>query len=253
MNHESGHSGLERCWAFINCQLQPGHRPAFEPQNGLHWRAVTISRQAGCGALAIAEELARILDVRAGKKLYPWAVFDRNLVEKVLQDHHLPGRLAAFMPEDRVSIIQDTLEDLFGLHPPSELLVQKTTETILHLAELGGVILIGRGANIITNQLNGVFNVRLVGSFERRIESIQKSRQLGKKAALAFIRKEDLGRRRYVKKYFKKDIDDPLLYHLTINTDLLSHERAAMLLADIVAPEPIGREIAFNHEDSRKT
>ena len=31
----------------------------------------------------------------------PWTIFDRNLVERVLEDHDLPARLAKFMPEDR--------------------------------------------------------------------------------------------------------------------------------------------------------
>ena len=71
-------------------------------------------------------------------------------MDKVLQEHNLPERVAKFMPEDRTSEIADTMEELFGLHPPSWLLVRKVTETILHLAELGNVILIGRGAAVVT-------------------------------------------------------------------------------------------------------
>ena len=83
-----------------------------------------------------------------------------------MEDHDLPERVARFMPEDRASEISDTMEELFGLHPPSWLLVRKVTETILHLAELGNVILIGRGAAVITANLDHVFHVRLIGSLE---------------------------------------------------------------------------------------
>ncbi|HVV72057.1 MAG TPA: hypothetical protein VHI52_11275, partial [Verrucomicrobiae bacterium] len=48
----------------------------------------------------------------------------------------------------------------------------------------------------------------------------------------------DLGRGRYLKKYFKESIDDPLLYHLVINTDLVSHEEAAEMIAEAVVSEP---------------
>ena len=89
--------------------------------------------------------------------------------------------------------------------------MEKTAETIRGLAELGNVILIGRGANLVTSTLDSVFHVRLVGSLEKRIELIQKSRPGGKKAALEFIRQEDRGRRRYVGRYSGRDIDDPLL------------------------------------------
>jgi cytidylate kinase len=100
------------------------------------------------------------------------------------------------------------------------------------LAELGNVILIGRGATVITNKLDYVFHVRLVGSLEKRVAHIQELRRLSKEAALELIRREDRGRTRYLKTHFKADLDDPLLYHLVINTDLVSYENAAQLIAD---------------------
>ena len=82
----------------------------------------------------------------------------------MLEEHSLPKSLARFMPEDRISEVSDTMDELFGLHPPSWDLVHKTSETILHLAQLGHVIIIGRGAKVITAKLDGVLHVRLVGS-----------------------------------------------------------------------------------------
>jgi hypothetical protein len=110
-------------------------------------RAVTISRQAGCGALVVAEKLAHYLQEHSPKDACPWTVFDRNLMEKVLEDHNLPTRLARFMPEDRASQIEDILADVFEVHPPAETMLHQTAETILKLATLGNVILIGRGGN----------------------------------------------------------------------------------------------------------
>ncbi|MGA3180743.1 MAG: cytidylate kinase-like family protein [Verrucomicrobiota bacterium] len=225
---------LEKCLTFINCQLRPGDTKVKLAARATQWRTVTISRQTGSGAHAVAERLAELLQAQGKKDSRPWTVFDRNLVEKVLEDHHLPARMAKFMPEDRVSQMDDVLEDLCGLHPPSSTLVDKTAETIRRLAEMGNVILIGRGANLITSTLDYVFHVRLVGSLEKRIEYLQEIRQVGKKAALEFIRVEDRGRERYLNKYFGRDIDDPLLYHLVINTDQIGHNQAARLIAGMV-------------------
>jgi hypothetical protein len=169
-------------------------------------------------------------------------VFDRNLVEKVLEDHNLPARLAKFMPEDRVSEITDTMDELFGLHPPSWVLVRKTSETILHLAELGHVILIGRGSNIITAKLPHVFHVRLVGSLETRVKHLQQLNKLSLKQAQQLANREDLARRRYVKQFFGKDIDDPLLYHLVINTDLISVDDASRMILHGPAPKPLAMD-----------
>jgi len=223
--------GFEKYATYINCQLQPGGKP-LAPRGAPPWRAVTISREAGAGGHTVAEKLAGYLQRRTPAGACPWTVFDRNLVEKVLEDHNLPQSLARFMPEDRITESADVMDELFGLHPPSWTLVRKTSETILHLAELGNVILIGRGANIITSKLDYVFHVRLVASLEKRLATLQEYDHLSRKAALEFIREEDRGRRRYVKKYFNKDITDPLLYHLVLNTDLVSFDEAARMIGE---------------------
>ncbi len=223
--------GLESCESFINCQMQARTAgPLFQPRHGPR-RAITISRQSGAGAHVIAERLLEVLQQQAPPELCRWTVFDRNLVEKVLEDHHLPGRLARFMAEDRVSEISDTLDELFGLHPPSWQLVRQTADTILHLVELGNVIVIGRAGAAITRRLDYVLRVRLVASLERRVQYIQRLHRVEAKAARELVRQEDLGRSRYLRKYFRQEVDDPLLYHLVINTDLVGYDEAARLIA----------------------
>ncbi len=223
---------LERCRTFIDTQLRPAGTGMTPTERGGLWRAVTLSRQTGSGAHGVAENLAGLLQARTPDDAPPWTVFDRNLVEKVLEDHHLPHHIARFMPEDKVSGISDTMDELFGLHPASWTLVHQTTETILRLVEMGNVIVIGRGATVITRRLDYVFHVRLVGSLEKRVAHIQELRSMNKETAIALIRQEDRGRERYLRTHFNADINDPLLYHLVINTDLVSYEKAAQIIGE---------------------
>jgi hypothetical protein len=231
---------LERCLTFINCQLQPA--PASGPDESAELRSptITLSRQTGCGAHAIAEKLIGLLQSVEPPGSCPWTVFDRNIVEKILEEHHLPARLARFMPEDRISEISDTLDEFFGLHPPSWTLVRQSAETILHLAQLGKVILIGRAANVITAKLPNAFHFRLVAPLGMRVENYQHDHEISRNKAVEQVLQEDQGRKRYLKKYFDKEVDDPLLYHLVINTGLVSQTDAARLIASHVFPQ-IGR------------
>jgi cytidylate kinase len=107
------------------------------------------------------------------------------------------------------------------------------------LAQIGHAILIGRGANIVTAKLPDIFHVRLVGSLERRIKRIQESRFLERREAAQLAEREDLARRRYLRQFFNKDIDDPLLYHLVINTDLITADDAARMIALALAPKAL--------------
>lgn len=221
--------GLENCPSFISSQL-PGVEMAESAVGRKVRRAVTISRQAGCGAQVIADKLARYLQAHSPGNACPWTVFDRNLIDKVLEDHNLPACLAKFLPEDRVSELEDLLADTFGMRPPAATLLQQTAETMLKLADAGSVILIGRGANIVTAHLPHVLHVRLVAPLQKRIEhacrfypAFNQSADQARK----FCLQEDEARRRYLKKYFGADIEDPLLYHLIINTGWISYDDAA--------------------------
>lgn len=225
---------LGRCLTFINCQMWPSAAAVLPSEQAARWHTVTISRQAGSGGHLVAEKIAHILQTQGGTNSVPWTIFDRNIVEKTLEDHHLPASLAKFLREDRVSQIDDALEELFGLHPPTWTLVDKTAETILRLAELGNVILIGRGANVITSRLPHILHVRLISPLEQRIEFVRKTRDLTRPQAAEVVRQEDHGRERYVRTYYHKDIADPTLYHIVLNTGILGYDVAATLIANAI-------------------
>ncbi len=224
-------SEFHRCLTYLKSQTKAGANSSGDLTE-LPRPSVTVSRQAGAGGELFAEKLSAYLRARTDGAC--WTVFDRNLVETVLKDHSLPERLARFMPERWISQIEGTLDELFGLHPPSWILVRQTAETILRLAKLGRVILVGRGATVITAKMDHVLHVRLVAPVERRIERIQQAKGLDRKAALKFIQKTEQGRKLYLRKYYGKDVTDPLLYHLVINTDAMGFDQAAALIGECV-------------------
>ena len=221
---------MEQCHSYILRQLQLKGKPTGKPLPP--GPAITISYQTGSGAHEIAERMAKLLQATEPKGSISWTVFDRHLVEKVLEEHHLPQALAKFMPEDRRSFIQDVMEELVGLRPPSWVMVPEIAETVLHLADVGRVILVGRGANFITARTPNVFHVRLIASVPARIERVQKLNHMTPGDAAKFIRNQDRAGGRYVKSHFHVCKDDDLLYHLVINTDWITCGDAAALIAD---------------------
>lgn len=108
---------------------------------------------------------------------------DKELVDKILEDEALPERLASWSPEDHLSGVSFVIEELLGLHRASSRPVQKTTETILRLGEMGNVVIVGRGANVILGHRPEAFHVRLVASLDSRITNIAELRGTSKKAA----------------------------------------------------------------------
>jgi len=216
--------------SYVSCQIK-----ALENSGKQKARTVcpfvTISRQAGAGGITIGEKLVADLWENDKEAVCPWAIFDKTLVNRVLEDHQLPDKISEYMAERKVSQVDDIMEELFNLHPSEWTLVHKTSETILNLAQMGNVILVGRGSHIITKRLENGFHVRLIASPEKRVEHLQEYYKLDRKKALKFMEKEDKGRRDYVKEHFDQNIDDPLGYDLVINTDRFSYDHTAKLIA----------------------
>lgn len=237
-------SALEQCNSYIRWQTRPSKKSLFDDSPKSSGPAVTIAYQTGAGAHEIASRLAQRLQKADSKEDTPWTVFDHHLVEKVLEEHDLPQSFAKFISEDRRSYIQDVMEEFAGIRPPSWVTVPQVAETILHLADSGHVILVGRGANVITTRMPNVFHVNLIAPLSARIDRVRNMMQLTPAESAKLIARSDRGRGQYAKAHFHVCLDNGLLYHLVINTDRIPIPDAVELIAD-------GARVCFQNGDAK--
>lgn len=222
------HSDFNRCRAYVAAHLKSDTPKSIRK----HKRrpTITISRQTGTRTRSIAHKLSEAMNATQPASEIPWTIFDENLVRKILEDHNLPRELEKFMPDDHVSEIESSINEILGRHPSQWTLFEHTVETIVNLSRIGHSIIIGRAGNKITHGLSNVLNVRFIGSLENRIERITKLKNVDKTEAIKFIKKEDAARKHYLQQHFSADIEDALSYDLVINTDALSDESIVQIL-----------------------
>src|ERR1700757_5510040 len=113
------------------------------------------------------------------------------------------------MVEDARLPVESIVEELLGLHPNDWWLAQQTTKTILRLASMGRVIMVGRGAEVITQLLPYVLHVRLVAPLSKRITHAEEFYGLSPNEAALRVAQEDDARQRYLRRYFNTDSDNP--------------------------------------------
>lgn len=224
----------EKCRLYIEA-----HSKASEDSTNFFKRkkpcpCITISREVGAGADKVGQILADILNGLGNECTGEWTYFDKNLIEKVIRDHHLPELVSKYMVEDKFLNIESIVADILGAAHSQWNIVQKTTETILQLARMGNVIIVGRGSGVITAKLKNAFHVRLIAPMEKRIKNIMERFDLTEKQALEHIRREDKARRNYVKSFFYRDIEDPCHYQIVVNTGLFTYQQAAKIIAESV-------------------
>jgi cytidylate kinase len=195
---------------------------------------VTISRQCGAEGEEIAYRTGEILtEMSQGK--HPWIVVDRSMAERVIEDHHLPKRIRGFFSEEQTLSIEEHIEGILGISVPGATMIENMTRTIVRLARIGHVIFVGRAAPVITAKFPRAAHVRIIGSFDRRVERLAERKQCSLDEAAAEVRRVDDQRRQFASTYFHSDVDDTTHYDMIFNTDRISVEESARLITQLVS------------------
>ncbi|MFC2133070.1 AAA family ATPase [Bacteroidota bacterium] len=227
-------SGYEKARLYIESQSEHSEEAEYKRKKTTAGPCITISRQTGIGAVRICNDLVNYLQPRAKSDSPKWTYFDRELIDKVIEDHNIPERFKKFITDTKSHTLDSIYGELMGMQPSKVFILKKTSKTILRLVEYGNVIIVGRGAQIITAKIPKTFHVRLIAPLNDRIENARILYGGTVKESEKFIRKEDIARRKYIKTYFHKDIEDPLLYNLIINTRGLEFNQIGEMIGHCV-------------------
>jgi cytidylate kinase len=181
--------------------------------------SITISRQLGSQGC----EIARTAQSRLGCQL-AW----RDMINEA-------GRRAG-TPEIALDCIDEL--GMFGMKiPPQKRMLYKQAmeEVIRGLASQGNVIILGRAGQAILRDFPYVLHVRVTAPKMLRAERIAQKHGIPLPGALAQVEASDRTRRLYVKRFYNIRWDDPALYDLIINTEHISIETAAIMIAESVS------------------
>jgi hypothetical protein len=211
---------------------------------------VTISRQYGADGEAIALRAGEILtEMSRGQQ--PWIVVDQDLGERVIEDHHLPKRIDRFFSGEQILTLEDHIEGIMGISVPGVTMIEKLTLTILQLAQIGHVILVGRAAHVIAAKFPRGLHVRVIGSFDRRVQRVEEARSCSRSEAIEEIRRVDHRRQHFVSTYFRSDLEDAKAYDMILNTDRISVEDGARTVAQLIASPEFGEKAAAQLRELR--
>lgn len=178
---------------------------------------ITISREMGTGAYAIAKELAKRLK---------YTLIDRVKIEEMASQYGLTTEILERVDEKPPSYrtAEDRLQAAY----------LTTMELILlDCAKKGNVILYGRGAQDLIKGMENVLKVRFVAPFEDRVEKFAEREWIDPELARDLIRKSDHQLGGFIHFYFNRNWNDPMAYDILFNTSHLT--QSAMVECVIAA------------------
>ncbi len=104
------------------------------------------------------------------------------------------------------------------------------TAIIQELGHRQGIVILGRGSQVILKDLPHALHVLTLAPLELRIERWAQRESITLDEASKRLHDLDRGRADFHRKFFKVDPNDPSLYDLVIDTGRLSYEAAAEVI-----------------------
>src|SRR5579864_905756 len=123
-------------------------------------RAITISREYGCGGGEIASRLASYLN---------WKLVDHEIIVQVACELGIPNAEAEEYDEYSAGIVRDILTSISEISHPSlmrgidaQVYHEAVSRVITGAVMVGRVVVVGRGAQVLFADRRDVLHVRIV-------------------------------------------------------------------------------------------
>ena len=193
---------------------------------------ITISRQYGAGGSEVARRVAAALE---------WRVVDNELIEQVAAKAGLPAEKVAERDERCPTFVERLARTLAAATPevfpptdsvhtmvdlPEAELVRITETVVREAAARGRVVLVGRSAPAVLARQADALHVRLVAPRGWRIEVAAARLGVTPGQAAAVLDDHDKMRARYSREYYRRDWNDPVHFHMVLNTAALGLDGA---------------------------
>ena len=204
---------------------------------------ITISRQCLAGASAVSARIAEELD---------WTVVDDAFVNAIAErsglspedvrglEESVPSFMERFAQSSALSFPEFLVSSPSAIDEPEALkLAHISREFIEELGRRDRIVMVGRAAAAVLAREEQAIHVRLVAPREYRVRRAMDKFGLSESRAESKVEEIDSNRRRYHKEIFGRDWNDPVNYHMVLNTERLGNDGAAdLVIARVRAVSP---------------
>ena len=189
---------------------------------------VTISQQLGSGGTEIGMAVADRLG---------YSFIDHKRFEEGAHRYGLETDRLWHLEEERPSLFER-----FDRETRRYLAVIKSV--LYEIAEDDRAVVIGRGGQWLLRDVPHVLRARVVAPAEVRVAALRSvlaedgGERIGAHAAARMVDHDDVQKTKRMRYLFDVELNDPILYHIVINTGHLDHHAAGALIADLVERTP---------------
>lgn len=196
-------------------------------------RFITIARQVGAGGWSLPQRLAEALNAQALPDQSGWTAWDRELIEKVADDYHIPVQSVEKLERSGYSWVDTFISGLGGM-PEEFAILHRVEESVRALAASSRTILVGHGSVFMSRDLPGGVHIRLVAPLPHRIENMARRMHLSMQEAATQLKQSQRNWMAFLRRYWPAQSLAPETFAATLNTALMDEDHLVRCIVTLV-------------------
>ena len=168
---------------------------------------ITISRECGCGASAIADKLTNLINDKISDPSKKWKWVNKEILNRVSEDLKVNPKLVQEHLESGTSnFFDDFVASFTENHYVHDTKIRKVMEEVVrHIAIHGKVVIVGRGSEALTIDIPKSLKVKLYAPFEWRVREISERSKICHDEAHKMVDKTDAQRAKFRDSFLEKN------------------------------------------------
>ena len=184
---------------------------------------ITISEMIGTQGRIIARDVASTMN---------YTYYGREALMRAAEEMGVLSDLLK-MELKNPPLLEKFLSDKPKIH------LDRFQALIYEVAKKGNAVFFGKGSQLLLNSFDCALHVLVTGSMEKRKKRVMQEMNVDAEVAEKMILNSDQYKKEFLKYAYNEDWLNPELYHLILNTDVLTSDSAVKIIVDAAKSEEI--------------
>ena len=200
---------------------------------------ITISRECGCSGRLFAEKLTDRINQEINNPAQKWKWVNKEILNLASKELKLnPHQVKNLLKTEDKNFLDELVSSFtIKYYAPDAKIKRAIKEVVRHLAIDGNIVIVGRGSEAITRDIQRSLHIKLYAPLSWKVNIVRTRDDISREEAEKLIHKTDEGRAKIVNDYLAK-IQDKVVYDISFNCAKFSQEEiieVIMKVAEIKA------------------
>jgi cytidylate kinase len=200
-------------------------RPEIKEFNESPGPVITISRECGCSGRLIAEKLTERINHKIKNQTQKWKWVNKEILSLASKELKInPYQIKNLLKTEDKNFLDEIASSFTVKYYASDLRIKRVIKDVVrHLAINGNVVIVGRGSEALTQDIQRSLHVKLYAPLRWKVDVIRSRNKISTEDAEKLVTKTDKRRSKFMETYLVKE-QDKVVYDIDFNCAKFSQE-----------------------------